>query len=208
MIDHVLFTDPVLPERRLVIGAVLRLHAFQDFLRVVGSGERDARQRRFFEDQHLIHQPLSSLALFGAAQIERLAIEKGGDAQLADEVAAYGPMVPNGRELVATVMFEIEDSARRARILGMLGGVENTVSLAFAGETVTARPEGDVARTDEEGKTSSVHFLHFPFTAGQIAKFKAAGTQVTFAIGHPDYHHLAVLPEAVRTALATDFDAV
>jgi hypothetical protein len=138
---------------------------------------------------------------------EMLYIEKGGDAQLTDELAAYGPMVPNGRELVATMMFEIEDAARRARILATLGGVEDTVSLAFAGETVTARPEGDVARTDAEGKTSSVHFLHFPFTAGQIAKFKAAGSQVTFAISHPNYHHLAVLPESVRTALAADFDA-
>ena len=44
---------------------------------------------------------------------EMLRIEKGGDAQLAEELAAYNPLVPKGRELVATVMFEINDETRR-----------------------------------------------------------------------------------------------
>jgi hypothetical protein len=137
---------------------------------------------------------------------EMLYIEKGGDAQLADELTAYGPMVPNGNELVATLMFEIEDPGRRARVLAALGGVEDTVSLSFGTHKIMAVSEQDVERTTAEGKTSAVHFLHFPFTPAQKAAFKAAGTQVVFAIGHANYHHMTVLPEAVRQELGKDLD--
>ncbi|HYM32431.1 MAG TPA: DUF3501 family protein [Candidatus Cybelea sp.] len=137
---------------------------------------------------------------------EMLRIEKGGDAQIADELAAYNPLIPKGDELVATLMFEIDDPVRRARELGRIAGVEKTVTLAFGGETVRAVPETDIERTKEDGKTSSVHFLHFPFTPAQIAKFRAANTQVIAGIAHPAYGHMSVLPEATRAALAADFD--
>jgi hypothetical protein len=137
---------------------------------------------------------------------EMLYIEKGGDAQLADELAAYGPMVPNGSELVATLMFEIEDPARRARVLAGLGGVEETVSLSFGQCKIMAVSEQDVDRTTAEGKTSAVHFLHFPFDAEQKAAFKQPGSQIVFAIGHANYQHMAVLPEGVRLELSGDLD--
>lgn len=137
---------------------------------------------------------------------EMLFIEKGGEDQIADELRAYNPLIPNGRELVATLMFEIDDPARRARFLAGLGGVEETVTLAFEGETVAAVPEADVDRTTAEGKASSVQFLHFPFTTEQIAKFKKPGTKATLSVGHEKYGHAAVLPETVRQALAKDFD--
>jgi hypothetical protein len=137
---------------------------------------------------------------------EMLYIEKGGDAQLTDELLAYGPMVPNGRDLVATLMFEIADELRRARLLASLGGVEQTVTLSFAEHKIAALSEQDVDRTTAEGKTSAVHFLHFPFTPSQSAAFKRPGTQVIFAIGHPNYQHMAVLPDAVRQAIAQDLD--
>lgn len=137
---------------------------------------------------------------------EMLYIEKGGADQIADELRAYNPLIPKGRNLSATFMIEIEDSVRRARVLKTLGGIEETVTLAFAGETVKAVPEGDEERTTPEGKTSSVHFLLFPFTAGQIATFRAPGTQVMLAVGHANYGHIAILPEAVRAELAKDFD--
>jgi hypothetical protein len=141
------------------------------------------------------------------AQIhEMLRIEGGGEAQLEDELRAYAPLVPNGRELVLTLMFEIDDPARRAALLGRLGGVEHTVSLQFRGETITAVPERDVERTSEGGKASSVHFLHLPFTAGQAALFRTPGLAAVFGIGHPEYGHLAILPEATRQALAEDLD--
>jgi len=137
---------------------------------------------------------------------EMLHIEKGGAAQIPDELSAYNPLIPKGRELVATVMFEIENAELRQRFLAKLGGVEETVSLEFAGVTVKGVPEADVDRTSEEGKASSVQFIHFPMTDSQAAKFKAPATRVTVAIGHPEYGHAAVIPERVRAALAEDLD--
>lgn len=140
------------------------------------------------------------------AQIhEMLFIERGGDAQLADELAAYNPLVPKGGELVATMMFEIEDEARRHHLLEGLGGVEHQVSLQVGGERIAAIPENDVERTTAEGKASSVHFLHFPFSAGQIAAFRNPATRITVAIDHPSYGHAAVMPETIRQALTGDF---
>ena len=136
---------------------------------------------------------------------EMLYIERGGDAQIDDELAAYNPLIPQGDELVATVLFEIDEPKRRQSFLGRLGGVEKTAFLSFAGETVDGRPETDVDRTTADGKASAVQFLHFRFTPAQIAKFRTAGTQIVLGFRHPAYAHMAVMPEAVREALAGDF---
>ena len=137
---------------------------------------------------------------------EMLYIEKGGEDQIEDELRAYNPLIPGGRELVATLMFEIDEPGRRAEFLAGLGGVEETVTLTFGGETVTAIPEQDIDRTTADGKASSIQFLHFQFTDAQVEKFRAPDTRVTLAVGHGKYSHMAVLPEAVRQALAGDFD--
>ncbi|MDE2029721.1 MAG: DUF3501 family protein [Alphaproteobacteria bacterium] len=137
---------------------------------------------------------------------EMLRIEKGGAEQLVDELRAYNPMVPNGRELTATLMFEIEDEARRHDVLATLGGVERSIELRFGGETVKAAPERDLDYTSAEGKASSVQFLHFPFTSAQILKFFAPQQEVTLAVTHANYGHMAVMPQAMRLALAKDFD--
>ena len=137
---------------------------------------------------------------------EMLLIEKGGAAQIEDELSAYNPLVPKGRELVATILLEIEDPARRARELAKLGGIEHHMFLEIAGERVAGIPESDVERTKADGKTSSVHFVHFRFTPAQADRFKRAGTQVVVGIDHPDYSHMAVMSEQVRQALAADFD--
>jgi hypothetical protein len=137
---------------------------------------------------------------------EMLYIEKAGPEQIPDELAAYNPLIPNGSELIATVMFEIDDPIRRKNFLARLGGVENTIFLDFDGETVVAAPEQDVDRTTAEGKASSVQFVHFSFTPDQIAKFRAPGTRVVVGFKHPSYAHMAVMPEEVRAALAEDFD--
>ena len=136
---------------------------------------------------------------------EMLYIEKGGDDQIPDELAAYNPLVPKGRELVATLMFEVDDAARRARLLDGLGGVEETVSLELEGETIRAIAEADVDRTSAAGKASSIQFLHFPFTEDQAQKFAAPRTRVVLAIAHPHYAHMAVLPEAVRAVAGRRF---
>jgi hypothetical protein len=137
---------------------------------------------------------------------EMLHIEKGGEAQIADELAAYNPLIPQGRELIATVMFEIDDPARRAATLARLGGIENHVFLDVAGERVRGVPDPDRENTTPEGKASSVQFITFPLSADQIARFKTQGTRVLAGFDHPDYGHIAILPEAVRAALAEDFE--
>ncbi|MDE1901839.1 MAG: DUF3501 family protein [Alphaproteobacteria bacterium] len=137
---------------------------------------------------------------------EMMRIEKGGDEQLADELRAYNPMIPNGRELTATVMFEIEDETRRRAVLSTLGGVEKTVELRFDGETIHATSEQDLDYTSAEGKASSVQFLHFSFTAAQVLKFIAPDRQAVIAVTHANYGHMAILPEQVRQELARDFD--
>jgi hypothetical protein len=135
---------------------------------------------------------------------EMLLIEKGGAEQLADELAAYNPMIPQGAELTATVMFEIDDPLRRARVLAELGGVEDYFFLEVDGARAEARQEGDVERTREDGKTSSVHFLHFPLNAAQAASLKAPGARVLLGCDHPKYAHLAVIGEESRAELAKD----
>lgn len=136
---------------------------------------------------------------------EMLFIERGGEEQIDDELSAYNPLIPNGRELVTTIMFEIDDPVRRKMVLSKIGGIEETVFLKFAGETITGEPEADLDRTTADGKASSVQFVHFPFTDEQAAKFSQAGTEVTFGFSHPEYAHMTVLPEAVRAKLSGDF---
>jgi len=137
---------------------------------------------------------------------EMLHIEKGGDAQIKDELAAYNPLIPQGSDLVATVMFEIDDPGRRNSVLTRLGGIENHVFLDVAGERIRGEPDPTRENTSPEGKASSVQFIKFPFTADQIARFKTPGTQIIAGFDYPEYGHMALLPEPVRATLAADFD--
>lgn len=136
---------------------------------------------------------------------EMLFIEKGGAEQLPDELAAYNPLIPQGSELVATVMFEIDDPLRRARVLASLGGIEHKAFLRLGGAIVRGIAEEDQERSREDGKASSVQFIRFPFTAAEIAAFRGGAGDVILGFDHPDYGHMAVMPAAVRQALAQDF---
>ena len=137
---------------------------------------------------------------------EMLLIEKGGEAQLKDELDAYNPLIPQGSELVATVMFEVEDPDRRARFLAGLGGVEARFFIRVGDhEPVRGEPEGDVERSREDGKTSSVHFLHFHFPKDQIADFRVANMPVTVGCDDTRYAHQTTVSEATRAELARDF---
>jgi hypothetical protein len=137
---------------------------------------------------------------------EMLHIEKGGAEQLPGELAAYNPLVPNGHELVATVLFEIDDPVRRAAFLGKLGGIEETAFMEIAGSRVAGSAEADQDRSTAEGKASAVQFIHYPFKPGEIARFRQPGTRVVVGFDHPSYAHMTVMPEEVRAALAADFD--
>jgi hypothetical protein len=137
---------------------------------------------------------------------EMLHIEKGGQDQIPDELAAYNPLIPKGLELVATFMIEIDEPARRARLLAGLGGIEETAFLTLDGERIACIAETDQDRTTDEGKASSVQFVHFSFTPDQIARFRTPGAHVTLGFSHKNYGHIAVLPDLVRAALGNDFD--
>jgi len=135
---------------------------------------------------------------------EMLLIEKGGSAQVPDELAAYNPLIPQGSELVATVMFEIDDPVRRARVLAALGGIEHKAFLKVAGETIRSLAEDDQERTREDGKASSVLFMRFPFTSSQVAAFKSGAGEVIVGFDHANYGHMALMPPVVRRALSED----
>jgi hypothetical protein len=135
---------------------------------------------------------------------EMLLTEKGGDAQLPDELAAYNPLIPQGDELVATVLFEIDESVRRAQVLGELGDVEDRFFLEIGQTRAPGLAEGDIARTREDGKTSSVHFLHFHLTPDQVAGFRDPTVPVRIGCDHPRYAHLAALSPETRKELARD----
>jgi hypothetical protein len=137
---------------------------------------------------------------------EMLYIEKGGEAQIADELAAYNPLIPQGSELVATVMFEIDDPRRRATALGRLGGIENCAFIEIAGERIRGEPDPTRENTAPDGKASAVQFIRFPFAPQQIATFRKPGAQTVIGFDHPNYSHMAVMPEPVRATLAEDLD--
>src|ERR1700710_2279451 len=86
---------------------------------------------------------------------EMLRIEKGGAEQVAGELAAYNPLIPQGDELIATMMLEIEDANRRNAALLMLGGVEESVFMEIGGEKIVATPTEYDDRTTADGKPSS-----------------------------------------------------
>ena len=136
---------------------------------------------------------------------EMLYIEKGGDEQLHDELIAYNPLIPNGKELTATLMFEIDNPISRAAFLGKVGGIEEMVFMKINGEIVKAVPEEDVDRTSAEGKASSVQFIHFNFTDEQIQKFKSSDVNIELGMDHKEYSHTTKLSKENIASLSADF---
>ena len=137
---------------------------------------------------------------------EMLYIEKGGDEQLKDELIAYNPLVPNGKELTATLMFEIDNPVSRAAFLGKVGGIEEKVYMKVSGDLIKAVPEEDVDRTSAEGKASSVQFIHFKFNDDQINKFKSDSSEIELGIDHDEYSHSTKLTKANIHSLISDFN--
>ena len=137
---------------------------------------------------------------------EMLYIEKGGDEQLHDELSAYNPLIPNGKELTATLMFEIDNPISRAAFLGKVGGIEETVFMKINGEKIKAVPEEDVDRTSAEGKASSVQFIHFNFTDDQIEKFQSNSSEIELGIDHKEYSHSTKLSKENIASLSADFN--
>jgi hypothetical protein len=136
---------------------------------------------------------------------EMLYIEKGGDDQLKDELTAYNPLVPNGKELTATLMFEIDNPVLRAAFLGKVGGIEEKVYMKIDGDLIKAFPEEDVDRTSSEGKASSVQFIHFKFNDEQIKKFRSDSSNIEIGIDHNEYSHSTKLNAETVKSLILDF---
>jgi len=136
---------------------------------------------------------------------EMLYIEKGGDDQLKDELIAYNPLVPNGKELTATLMFEIDNPVSRAAFLGKVGGIEEKVYMKIDGDLIKAVPEEDVDRTSSEGKASSVQFIHFKFNDEQIKKFRSDSSNIEIGIDHNEYSHSTKLNAETVKSLILDF---
>jgi len=141
---------------------------------------------------------------------EMLLTERGGAEQVPDELAAYNPLIPQGQELVATVMLEIDDPVRREQTLARLGGIEDRFFLQVGSPQLgdgraPGVPEGDIERTREDGKTAAVHFLHFRLQPEQIALFRDPATAIMVGCDHERYSHLAGLSPATRAELARDF---
>ena len=135
---------------------------------------------------------------------EMLYIEKGGNEQLKDELIAYNPLIPNGKELTATLMFEIDNPVSRSAFLGKVGGIEDTIFMKVSGEKIQAVPEDDVDRTSSEGKASSVQFIHFKFNDEQISKFKNT-TEIEIGIDHKEYSHTTKFSKSTIKSLSADF---
>ena len=137
---------------------------------------------------------------------EMLYIEKGGEEQLKDELTAYNPIIPDRKELIATLMFEIDNPISRATFLAKVGGIENHVFLKIDGDVIKAIPEEDVDRTSSEGKASSVQFVHFKFDEKQIEQFKSGFSKIEIGIDHIEYSHLTKLNDISVKSLSQDFN--
>ena len=177
------------------------------------SKERIQLRKEIIEFKKTRRVPLGPYATFYfecyetmLAQIqEMLYIEKGGNDQLKDELSAYNPLIPKGQELVTTLMFEIDNVLSRTEFLNKVGGIEKKIFIKINDEIINSTSEKDVDRTSSEGKTSSVHFIHFHFTDEQIIKFKDLGNEVILGIDHKLYNHMTKISEHTRKALIKDF---
>jgi hypothetical protein len=137
---------------------------------------------------------------------EMLHIEKGGPEQIAGELETYNPLIPQGSELIATLMIEIDEPVRRTAALLKLAGVEETVYMTVGASKIAATPTEYEDRTSQDGKTSSVHWVRFAFTPREIAAFKNPDETAILGLTHENYGHMAVVSPKVRAELAKDFD--
>jgi len=136
---------------------------------------------------------------------EMLFIERGGKEQMEDELKAYNPLIPKGNSLVATLMFEIDNPAVRKNFLNSIGGIEGNTFIKVKDTKILARAEDDTERTNEEGKASSVHFLHFDFSDPQKKDFLTPGLEIQLGFNHQNYQHISILSKNVVESLGNDF---
>ena len=180
--------------------------------------EAYARQRQAFRAKVIQHKQARAVHLGGNVTLqfedeltiryqvqEMLRIERiFEDAGIQDELDAYNPLIPDGRNLKATMMIEYPEVAERQRMLAKLRGVEDRVWVQVEGcERVYAIADEDLERENDE-KTSSVHFLRFELT-DEMCKALKYGVGLAMGVDHPEYRvRLDAVADAVRSSLAGD----
>lgn len=137
---------------------------------------------------------------------EMVFIENGGSEQIKEEINAYKSLVPNGKELVATVMVEIDNPLKRSEVLSKMGGFEERFSIRLNERFIKGKAELDVDRTTADGKASSVQFIHFVFTDEDILAFKDEKSKIELAINHETYAHSTTLQKSTINELIGDFN--
>lgn len=140
---------------------------------------------------------------------EMLRIEKGGEAQIGDELRAYNPLIPvngpNGYEISATMMIEIDDPIRRQVVLKQLFGIDQQISFTLKNTNTSAfsiDPTEDRNRESDQ-KTSSVHFLKWLLSAEQVNDF--LNNEVSLSISNPHYIFETFLPLTLKNSFKDDF---
>jgi Protein of unknown function (DUF3501) len=123
-----------------------------------------------------------------------------------EEIEAYNPLIPDGRNFKATMMIEYEDEKERRVALAKLKGVEDKTWIRVEGSSrVYAIADEDLERENEE-KTSAVHFLRFELTR-EMAEALKYGVGLAMGVEHPAYTAtLDSVPPEVRSSLVKDLD--
>jgi len=162
--------------------------------RIVGVGEHVTL---IFEDELTIRYQVQEML-----RVERIFEEDG----IQEELDAYNPLIPDGRNFKATMMIEYEDPNERKAALARLKGVETRTWVRVEGcPAVYAIADEDLERETEE-KTSSVHFLRFELTREMVESLKY-GVALAIGIDHPHYSaKVDPLPAETRAALLKDLD--
>jgi hypothetical protein len=180
--------------------------------------EQYARQRAEFRPKVLAHKRVRTLQCGPHATFcfedrltvqyqvqEMLRIERIFEPEgIADELAAYNPLIPDGSNWKATLLVEYPDPEQRRVALAGLKGVEDRCWVQVAGhDRVFAIADEDLERENDE-KTSAVHFLRFELTPAMAAAAKA-GAAISIGVDHEQYRHaVEPVPEASRVALVAD----
>ena len=148
-----------------------------------------------FEDELTIRYQVQEML-----RVERIFEEEG----IQDELDAYNPLIPDGRNFKATMLIEYEDVNERRGALALLKGIEDRAWVRVEGcAPVYAIADEDLERETDE-KTSSVHFLRFELTPEMIETLKY-GVGLAVGIDHPHYTAaIDPLPAASRAALLAD----
>ena len=150
-----------------------------------------------FEDELTIRYQVQEML-----RVEKIFEEQG----IQDELDAYNPLIPDGRNFKATMLIEYEDVDERKAALSRMKGIEDKAWIRVEGcPRVHAIADEDLERENDE-KTSSVHFLRFELTK-EMADALKYGVSLAIGVDHPAYNEtLEPVPAEIRSALVKDLD--